>query len=124
MYDLCDLRRLVLDLREFEESLKEQTGLTLNDALCLCQTGKGNLDPSSLANELQLSPSRLSRILDSLETRGFLTRSISEADRRTILINLTEEGQKMVKTLHCTKISIPHHLEKAIETLHKTGEAR
>lgn len=124
MYDLCDLRRLVLDLREFEESLKEQTGLTLNDALCLCQTGKGNLDPSSLANELQLSPSRLSRILDSLETRGFLTRSISEADRRTILINLTAEGQKMVETLHCTKISIPHHLEKAIETLHKTGETR
>lgn len=124
MYDLCDLRRLILDLRRFEESLKMKTDLSLNEALCLCQTGRGNLDPSSLANELEISPSRLSRILDSLETRGFLTRSISEADRRTIILDLTTTGTQMVKTLHCTNISIPNHLEEAIKILHKTGENR
>ncbi len=122
MYDLCDLRRLILDLRRFEETLKEQTNLSLNEALCLCQTGGGNLDPSSLANELEVSPSRLSRILDSLETKGLLTRSIANTDRRTIQIDLTTTGQQMVETLHCTNISIPNHLQEAIKTLHKTGE--
>ncbi|MDD4220591.1 MAG: MarR family transcriptional regulator [Sphaerochaetaceae bacterium] len=122
MYDLCDLRRLILDLRCFEDSLKKQTDLSLNEALCLCQTGKGNLDPSGLAHELEISPSRLSRILDSLETKGLLTRSIADADRRTICIDLTTTGQQMVETLHCVDISIPHHLEEAIKTLHKTGE--
>lgn len=124
MYDLCDLRRLILDLRRFEETLKEQTNLSLNEALCLCQSGKGNLEPSNLAQELEISPSRLSRILDSLETRGFLVRSISEEDRRIINIDLTKKGQQTVETLHCTNISIPRHLEEAIKTLHETGANR
>ena len=118
LYDLCDLRRLVLDLRHFEQTLKDTTALSLNEALCLCQTGKGKGDPGSLSEELELSPSRLSRILDSLERRGLLIRTMSPDDRRAVSIHLTEAGAQLVATLRCTDIAIPHHLEEAIEILH------
>lgn len=125
MYDLCDLRRLVLDLHHVEQELKETTGLSLNEALCLCQADKGVNDPGKLAAELELSPSRLSRILDSLQNRGLLGRRISQKDRRIIAVELTEEGRRMILTLHSAHIALPRHLEKAIDTLHEkvsTGE--
>jgi DNA-binding MarR family transcriptional regulator len=118
MHDLCDVRKLVMDLRRFEEDLKRTTDLSLNEALCLCQAHQGKDDPGTLATELELSPSRLSRILDSLEKRAFIVRSICADDRRTVDIQLTPEGIAMVRQLHCTEIPIPEHLEKAIESLH------
>lgn len=127
MYDLCDIRQLMVDLRHFEQTLKEQTSLSLNEALCLCQTGKGANEPGMLARELELSPSRLSRILESLEQRGLLERNTSPADRRSVSLNLTAAGQEVVEQLHCTRIDMPYHIEKAIESLHEpvhTGESR
>ena len=127
MYDLCDIRQIMVDLRHFEDSLKKETNLSLNEALCLCQTGKGTKEPGMLAKELELSPSRLSRIVEALEQRGFVERAMSENDRRGVSLHLTPQGQTIVEQLHCTQIEIPPHMEKAIETLHqpmRTGEDR
>ena len=127
MYDLCDIRQLMVDLRNFEQTLKQETNLSLNEALCLCQTAKGVLEPGTLARELELSPSRLSRILESLEQRGLLQRTISASDRRNVSLYLTKEGEIVVEKLHCTNIAMPPHIEMAIERLHKpmhTGENR
>lgn len=118
MHNLCDVRKLIVDLRRFEEILKRTTELSLNEALCLCQAHQGKDDPGSLASELELSASRLSRILDSLESRALIVRSICADDRRTVDIQLTPKGIAMVQKLHCTEIPIPEHLEKAIESLH------
>lgn len=121
MYDLCDIRQLMVDLRNFEQTLKQETNLSLNEALCLCQTAKGALEPGTLARELELSPSRLSRILETLEQRGLLERTISSSDRRNVSLSLTKEGEIVVEKLHCTKIAMPPHIEMAIESLH-TGD--
>ncbi|WP_422478455.1 MarR family winged helix-turn-helix transcriptional regulator [Pleomorphochaeta sp. DL1XJH-081] len=119
MYDLCDIRQIMVDLRNFEESLKKETNLSLNEALCLCQTGKGTNEPGSLAKELELSPSRLSRIIEALEQRGLIQRAMATNDRRGVALRLTPQGKTVVEQLHCTKIDIPPHMEKAIETLHQ-----
>lgn len=119
MYDLCDLRKLIVDLRHFEEELKASTSLSLNEALCLCQAHKGKQDPGGLADELDLSPSRLSRILDTLEKRCLIERSLATADKRAVVVSLTEEGERLVRQLHCTEIPLPGHLEQAIETMHE-----
>ena len=119
MYDLCDIRQIMVDLRHFEESLKKETNLSLNEALCLCQTGKGTNEPGMLAKELELSPSRLSRIIEALEQRGLVERTISVNDRRGVSLHLTTQGETVVEQLHCTQIDIPPHMEKAIETLHR-----
>ncbi|MDD3822580.1 MAG: MarR family transcriptional regulator [Sphaerochaetaceae bacterium] len=117
MHDLCDLRKLMIDLRRFEEALREKASLSLNEALCLCQVHEGKRDPGTLSVELELSPSRLSRILESLEKRKLITRTTSDNDRRTVVVCLTDSGEALVAKLHGTSIPIPEHLIHAIESM-------
>ena len=123
--DLCKIRKLLLDLKHIEEEIEKKTGLSLNEALCLCGTSKGICEPSKLAKEMELSPSRLSRILESLEKQDLIDRNLSAGDRRSILIALTTSGKEMVEALHCTDIEIPNHLARALDSIHEdqsTGE--
>jgi len=110
MIDLCAIRRLQTTLRVFEEELKAKTGLSFNDALLLCAVKKGIGEPRALAKELELSPSRLTRVLDSLEARSLITRSLSDTDRRSLTVTLTEDGAAMVAQYSCSQIMLPEEL--------------
>ena len=111
MIDLCAIRKLQTSLRAFEKHLKEETGLSFNDALLLCAVNKGIHEPGLLAKELELSPSRLTRILDSLESRGLATRELSSVDRRSMLVTLTQQGKQMVEKYSCSGLTLPSDLE-------------
>ncbi len=110
MIDLCSIRKIQSALKRFEDNLKIETGLSLNDALCLCSIHKGIQEPGLLAKELDLSPSRLTRILDALEERKFIARKLSDEDRRSISVLLTKQGEKIINTYKCAGIEIPSEL--------------
>lgn len=110
MIDLCSIRKIQTALRRFEETLKAETGLSLNDALCLCSINKGIQEPGLLAREMELSPSRLTRILDVLEGRGLITRKLSDTDRRNISVVMTEKGAELIENYQCAGIEIPEEL--------------
>ncbi len=115
--DLCEIRKLQTALRSFENELKNKTSLSLNDALCLCSISQGVSEPGQLARELQLSPSRLTRILDALEKRKYVERQTASGDRRGVLVSLTVKGKKTIKEYSCAGLEVP------AELLH-TQEAR
>lgn len=110
MIDLCAIRRLQTLLRVFEEELKQKTGLSFNDALLLCAVNKGVTEPGALARELELSPSRLTRVLDSLEARDLIARSLSDTDRRSLTVSLTKSGMATVEEYSCSEITLPDEL--------------
>ncbi|HOE89074.1 MAG TPA: MarR family transcriptional regulator [Sphaerochaeta sp.] len=110
MLNLCAIRRLQSALRSFEERLKDETGLSFNDALLLCAVEKGIVEPSALAKELDLSPSRLTRVIDSLEGRSLVQRTLSITDRRSLVISLTEAGEELVLAYNCCELQIPEEL--------------
>ncbi|HPZ15665.1 MAG TPA: MarR family transcriptional regulator [Sphaerochaeta sp.] len=110
MIDLCAIRRLQTLLRVFEEELKQKTGLSFNDALLLCAVNKGVTEPGALARELELSPSRLTRVLDSLEARDLIARSLSDTDRRSLTVSLTKSGRATVEEYSCSEITLPDEL--------------
>lgn len=110
MIDLCAIRKLQSALKKFEDTLKVETGLSLNDALCLCAISKNIKEPGQLARELELSPSRLTRILDALESRGLITRMLSDTDRRNISVFLSKKGESLVHAYKCADIEIPEEL--------------
>jgi DNA-binding MarR family transcriptional regulator len=70
-----EYRCLVMFLREPEHSIKE------------------------LAEGLGVGPSRLSRILDKLEDRGLIVRTLSRKDRRNVRVTLSARGADMVVRL-------------------------
>lgn len=110
MIDLCSIRNIQTALKRFEVTLKTETGLSLNDAICLCSISKGIQEPGLLSKELELSPSRLTRILNDLEERKLITRKISDSDRRGISVQLSKQGEKIVNTYKCSGIEIPSEL--------------
>jgi len=113
MVDLCSIRKVQTAIRAFEAELKAETGLSLNDAIVLCAASKGMGDAASLARELDLSPSRLTRILDSLVARGLVSRAESPDDRRSISVTLTARGSRLVAEYRETDIEVPAELARA-----------
>lgn len=110
MIDLCSIRKIQTALRKFEDTLKTETGLSLNDAMCLCAIAKGIHEPGQLAREIELSPSRLTRILDALEERKLVSRKLSDGDRRSIEVHMTKTGERLVEKYKCSGIEMPEEL--------------
>ncbi len=55
--------------------------------------------PGDLCRELRHDSGALTRVLDTLEGRGFLTRERSDSDRRVIELRLTAAGRRTIDTL-------------------------
>jgi DNA-binding MarR family transcriptional regulator len=60
-----------------------------------------HLQPSELADEVVLSRSGLSRLIDRIEEAGLVQRRACPGDRRAIHVELTEEGEKKLDEMWC-----------------------
>lgn len=61
------------------------------------ETGYAN--PSELANRLDVTMAAVSHHINALEAKGYIERSVSEKDRREVLIKITAEGNKKIKNI-------------------------
>ncbi|MGI6561971.1 MAG: MarR family winged helix-turn-helix transcriptional regulator [Clostridia bacterium] len=55
---------------------------------------EGTLKAADLSDMLELSRPSITRILNALENRGYITRSIDPKDRRSIRMELTDAGNE------------------------------
>lgn len=95
--------------QRFGERVAE-LGLTPSDAATLRTLGLGG--PASqreLAERLGLAPSRLVVLVDSLESKGLVVRTPSEADRRRHDVSLTETGHEAFARLRT--LALAHERE-------------
>lgn len=65
---------------------------------------------TELATALDLSPAAMTKRLDNLEQDGYLRRSHDDADRRRVLITLTEAGMRAWKST----ISLQDRVERRL----------
>ncbi|MDQ0317958.1 DNA-binding MarR family transcriptional regulator [Pararhizobium capsulatum DSM 1112] len=59
-----------------------------------------------IAEKLRIDPSRASRIVSEMVTRGVLRREASQADARRIVLVVTEIGARLVAEMHRVKQAI------------------
>lgn len=81
--------------RELSAALVASHGLTINDYGCLLllsRVGEQGMRRIDLANELQLSPSGITRLLDRLEDQGLVGKGECKEDARVSYAVLTEAG--------------------------------
>ncbi|MBN2668936.1 MAG: MarR family transcriptional regulator [Bacteroidales bacterium] len=71
-----------------------------------------SFNSKSIAKKMNISLSRVSRIIDKMVKGGYVTRTNSEEDRRTINISLTSEGKRLVEEVVQFRLSC----EKKITT--------
>ncbi|MSN26823.1 MAG: MarR family transcriptional regulator [Geobacter sp.] len=93
-----DIRRVFQVLVDQSKMVEIETGLTgpqLWVVKLLEETS--SMKVSDLARRTYLHPATMVGLLDRLEAKGLVKRTRSEKDRRVVHIDLTEQGQELVK---------------------------
>lgn len=119
---LADLTfTLLANCQEKEDRLAEQYGLTQAEFRCLRLFGRDEtLNNKLIAERMKLSPSRLTRIIDGLVQKEYVTREINNEDRRNMKVSLSQKGKDLVEKLNQAYINIHREiLEDIEETQHK-----
>lgn len=80
---------------------------------CLARSPRPLL-PSDLSELAQSSTARIAVVLNTLEKKGFISRSIDLTDRRRVLVSLTPEGEKYTKAL---REQMHSHMRQLLEEL-------
>jgi len=90
--------------REIGIELKNETsccGVTLAQCHILLELNESeSLSISEIADILGLDSSTLSRTIDGLVEKGFVTRTTDINDRRAVQLNLSENGIKKVESIN------------------------
>lgn len=98
MESICKLKDIYKALYNFEKEFAEKNGITINEGMILCCLKDGN--PKS-ANELcefvGLSNSRVSRVINTVESKGYIVREMGAVDKRQMIFTLSESGKKKVE---------------------------
>lgn len=95
-------------VRELSAALVESHGLTVNDYGCLLllsRAGDEGMRRIDLANEINLSPSGITRLLDRLEAQGLVGKGACKEDARVSYAILTEAGKAKLEAAR------PGHIE-------------
>lgn len=98
----------------FDEHLKSTHKMAFVDyltMLAIAQAENHRTTMSQLAGGTHMSPSRLSHVMDRLESRGLTERHRSAQDRRSTIASLTPEGVEFM--VHATPDLI-HTLQASI----------
>jgi MarR family 2-MHQ and catechol resistance regulon transcriptional repressor len=104
-------RRLAADLERIGVSA---TGFTM---LVLLTSAGGRLELRTMRRRLGASKATATEVLDTLENRGFVTRSRLESDRRAVAVALTQPGHNLVTH------AFPSHAERVREAFGVLDEA-
>jgi MarR family transcriptional regulator, 2-MHQ and catechol-resistance regulon repressor len=96
-------RRLAADLERIGVSA---TGFTM---LVLLTSAGGRLELRTMRRRLGASKATATEVLDTLENRGFITRTRLESDRRAVAVALTQAGYNLVTH------AFPAHAERVRE---------
>ncbi|MER5621928.1 MarR family transcriptional regulator [Streptosporangium sp. NPDC002544] len=96
------MTRAVQELQDATDLIDElaarRLGVNRTDLRCLSRlTARGPLTASELAAAAGLTGGAATTAIDRLERAGLATRIRDAADRRRVLVNLTEQGQRAVR---------------------------
>lgn len=88
--------KLVMNLRDISHLMRRQyEGKASQKRILIILHESGTLTQKELTERMGIRPGSASEILSKLEHAGLIARSINEADRRTIDIQLTDTGSKL-----------------------------
>ena len=94
MEKLCRIRELQRAVNRFEAALERSYGICLNEGMALCSLSKaGRLSCGELGEMLGLTPSNTSKVLRSVEGKGYVNRELGTNDKRQMYFSLTEAGR-------------------------------
>jgi DNA-binding MarR family transcriptional regulator len=102
------LRAHATSIRRFNAELVSEHGLTLNDYEVLLRLSRAEgrrLRRVDLAEQVLLTPSGITRLLEGLERSGFVERASCESDARVTYAQLTDDGDAKLREASGTHVA-------------------
>lgn len=100
----------------FEKEFAKKFNMTINEAVLLCcMKDEQPHYANEIAEYIGLSNSRVSRIIMSVEEKGWIIRKIGTTDKRKMIFSLSEEGERIIETMKKQSISLDDILSKLIK---------
>lgn len=100
MEPICKLKEIYKVLYTFEKGFAENNGITINEAMVLCCMKDGEPKAASqLCEFVGLSNSRVSRVINTMESKGFISREMGLKDKRQMIFTLTNLGLEKIKDM-------------------------
>ena len=107
---------LLARCQEKEAWLAEKHGLFQAEFKCLRLIGSDkSLNNTQISKRMKLSPSRLTRIIDTLVQKGYMKREIEQSDRRNMSLFLSRRGKILTNKLNKAFIEIHSEILKDID---------
>ncbi|MFN3610088.1 MAG: MarR family winged helix-turn-helix transcriptional regulator [Hyphomonas sp.] len=92
---LISLRRILKAVEANSRSLARDTSLTPSQLVVLKELSRrGGAQPGELARAAGLKQATISILLDKLQARGLILRARGDADRRTVMVQITPDGRR------------------------------
>jgi DNA-binding MarR family transcriptional regulator len=115
--------------RHLHSDMVRTTGLTANEyttLMCLSEAPKRELRMAALAGSAGLSASRMTRLVDDLQTRGFVAKRVSADDGRGNIVRLSPAGLAKLRSawpdhLASARARVLDHVDPA--SLKRAGDA-
>lgn len=109
------VRVLVRHLGILEKSDANCCGVSLAQCHAIVEIGrKGTINLNDLAEILGVDKSTMSRTINNLVESGLAARALDDSDRRYVVIQLTESGQKFFEN---TETSMERYFEGVLERI-------
>lgn len=107
---------LLANCQEKEVRLADIHHLTQAEFRCLRLFGTDeSVNNKSIAERMNLSPSRLTRIIDGLVEKEYINREIDPNDRRNMRVMLSRRGRQLVNQLNKAYVQIHNEILQDIE---------
>lgn len=108
--------QLVGTCQRRQEMIAESAHLSLSEFKCLRAFGETpTLTVKEIAERMQLTSSRLTRIIDGLVMKKYATRHMDETDRRIINVALSEEGRQLAQRVSEECVHVYERVLESIE---------
>lgn len=119
MEQICKLKDIYKALYNFEKEFQEKNGITINEGMVLCCLKDGKpRSANELCDFIGLSHSRVSRVINTIEQKGYIVREMGTIDKRQMIFTLSDTGKKKVKEMMKQDMNftdLGNHLLKLIE---------
>lgn len=114
--EIRQIRQIYRAIVAMEQEINTQYGLNLNEAVLLCHLNDTEgMTSGEIAEMMELSCSNTSKVIASVEKRGYVHRRIGKEDKRNMQVALTAKGKEMLENMNGCSIPVPEILYHAIK---------
>ncbi|MDE5981118.1 MAG: MarR family transcriptional regulator, partial [Bacteroidaceae bacterium] len=109
--EIRQIRQIYRAIVAMEQEINTQYGLNLNEAVLLCHLNDTEgMTSGEIAEMMELSCSNTSKVIASVEKRGYVHRRIGKEDKRNMQVALTAKGKEMLENMNGCSIPVPEIL--------------